>query len=417
MKVEMWLVNRPKPYEKNPRKNKSAIGKVVESLREFGWQQPIVVDPEGVIIVGHTRLEAAKHLQMERVPVVVAHDLTPAQVRAYRLADNRTGEEASWDKLLLSEELDALKGFEFDLAITGFDDAELRSLLAETVDESVDEIPEMPVVPTSQAGDIFQLGAHRVICGDSTDKATVDALLNGAKPHLMVTDPPYGVEYDANWRNEALAGKPRADGKVGGAARATGAVMNDGQADWREAWALFPGDVAYVWCASLQVHVVADSLSSSGFDLRASIIWAKNQFTIGRGDYHWQHEPCWYAVRNGAKGHYVGDRKQTTVWNIDKPQKSETGHSTQKPVECMKRPMENNSNRGDAVYDPFLGSGTSVIAAEITGRVCYGCELSPAYVDLIVLRWQTLSGQEAIHMDTGMTFAELALDRAGAVAQ
>ncbi|MBL9048393.1 MAG: site-specific DNA-methyltransferase, partial [Tabrizicola sp.] len=202
------------------------------------------------------------------------------------------------------------------------------------------------------------------------------------------TDPPYGVEYDANWRNERV----RSNGSPI-AGRAVGKVMNDGQADWREAWAQFPGEVAYVWCASLFNHVVAESLLASGYELRSLIIWGKNQFAIGRSDYHWQHEPCWYAVRKGATGHWSGDRKQTTLWHIDKPQKSETGHSTQKPVECMKRPIENNSSPGQAVYEPFSGSGTTIIAAEMTGRACHAIELSPQYVDVAVRRWQQFTGQ------------------------
>jgi DNA modification methylase len=206
----------------------------------------------------------------------------------------------------------------------------------------------------------------------------------------MVTDPPYGVVYDANWRNEA----DRANGKPYGAS-AVGKVENDDKADWREAWALFPGDVAYVWHAGVQAGVVAESLEAVGLELRSQIVWAKNQMAISRGDYHWQHEPCWYAVRKGRKGHYNGDRKQTTVWNIDKPRKSETGHSTQKPVECMKRPIVNNSSPGQAIYDPFLGSGTTLIACEMEGRACHGLELSPAYCDVIVKRWEDFTGLKA----------------------
>jgi DNA modification methylase len=223
----------------------------------------------------------------------------------------------------------------------------------------------------------------------------------------MVTDPPYGVEYDADWRNKAM----RADGTAI-AGRATGKVLNDDKADWREAWALFPGDVAYVWHAGLFAGVVADSLVACDFKLRSQIIWAKSNFAIGRGDYHWHHEPCWYAVREGKTGHYGGDRKQTTLWQIAKPQKSETGHSTQKPVECMKKPIENNSSPGQAVYEPFSGSGTTIIAAEQTGRCCYAIELNPAYVDVAVKRWQEFTGQQATLEATGETFETVAGGRA-----
>lgn len=199
-----------------------------------------------------------------------------------------------------------------------------------------------------------------------------------------------------------------------GAGRATGEVMNDDRADWREAWALFPGDVAYVWHAGNMAHVVAESLLSCGLNIRAQIIWAKHQFVISRGDYHPQHEPCWYAVRKGKTGHYDGGRKQSTLWQIDKPQKSETGHSTQKPVECMKRPIENNSSPGQAVYEPFSGSGTTIIAGEMTGRSVHAIELNPAYVDVAVKRWQDFTGEAATLDGDGRTFAELAAERANA---
>jgi hypothetical protein len=207
--------------------------------------------------------------------------------------------------------------------------------------------------------------------------------LAGVKPHLMVTDPPYGVEYDPSWR-----------GKGG----AQGVVLNDDRADWREAWSLFPGDVAYVWSAPGPLQCSSyDSLEAVGLMPKQQIIWAKSSHVFGRGHYHYQHEPCWYAVRKkqGATGHWQGDRKQSTVWNIDKPMKSETGHSTQKPVECMKRPIENNSSPGQAVYEPFSGSGTTIIAAEMTGRACYAIELNPSYVDVAVKRWEDFTGEKA----------------------
>ena len=269
-----------------------------------------------------------------------------------------------------------------------------------------DEVPDVPVDPTSRLGDVWLIGSHRIVCGDSTDASVVDKALNGVKPHLMVTDPPYGVVYDADWRNKAM----RSDGSPI-AGRATGKVLNDDRADWSEAWALFPGDVAYVWHAGLFAGSVADSLTSSGFTLRSQIIWAKSNFVIGRGDYHWHHEPCWYAVKKGATGHYAGDRKQTTLWQIPKPSKSETGHSTQKPVECMKRPIENNSSPGQAVYEPFSGSGTTIIAGEMTGRSVHAVELNPAYVDVAVTRWQAFAGKQATLEGDGRTFEQIAAER------
>ena len=236
-------------------------------------------------------------------------------------------------------------------------------------------------------GDVWQLGNHRLICGDSTDKKTVDRLLDGAKPHLLVSDPPYGVNYDPSWRAKAGINKNKAK---------MGKVSNDDRADWTPAWKLFSGDVAYVWHGGLHSSTVEASLKDAGFVIRSQIIWAKDRFALGRGDYHWRHEPAWYAVREGKNGHWASDRKQDTVWNIPARDDGGHGHSTQKPVDCMKRPIENNSSVGQAVYEPFSGSGTTIIAAEMTGRHCYAIELNPVYVDIAVKRWEDFTGQKAV---------------------
>jgi DNA modification methylase len=240
------------------------------------------------------------------------------------------------------------------------------------------------------------MGNHRIVCGDCTDADVVGKALNGIKPHLMVTDPPYGVEYDPEWRSKAGINKNKAK---------MGVVLNDDRADWRETWALFPGEVAYIWHGGLHAATVADSLVACGFSIRSQIIWSKDRFALSRGHYHWQHEPCWYAVK-GA-GHWAGDRKQATVWNIPARDDSGVGHGTQKPVECMKRPIENNSSPGQAVYEPFSGSGTTIIAGEMTGRHIHACELNPAYVDVAVTRWQDFTGNKAILEATGQTFSEV----------
>jgi DNA modification methylase len=408
MEVRLVPVETVIPYARNPRKNAGAVAKVAASLREFGFRQPIVVDPELTVVVGHTRLQAAIQLGMREVPVHVAAGLSDAQIKAYRLADNRTNEEAEWDEELLALELGDLKLEGYDLSLTGFDDDELaKALIAATEGlTDPDETPEPPVNPVTVLGDVWVLGRHRIICGDSTKAEDVETVLAGVKPHLMVTDPPYGVEYDPAWRNEAK----RAGGKAFGAF-AVGKVENDGKCDWREAWALFPGDVAYVWHAGIFAGEVAESLVATDFEMRAQIIWAKNSHAISRGHYHWQHEPCWYAVKKGATGHWVGDRSQMTLWKIDKPMKSETGHSTQKPVECMKRPIENNSSPGQAVYEPFSGSGTTIIAAEMTGRSCHAIELNPAYVDVAIKRWQDFTGQKATLEGDGRTFEQIDAER------
>jgi DNA modification methylase len=261
-------------------------------------------------------------------------------------------------------------------------------------------------------------GGHRLLCGDATVATDVERVLDGGKPHLMVTDPPYGVNYDPAWRNEAgraLDGSVQrlSSGKahVPLGARALGKVENDDRADWTEAWALFPGAVVYVWHAGTKAGIVQHSLESCGFETRAQIIWDKQRLVISRGHYHPQHEPCWYAVRKGATGHWAGDRKQSTVWDIPKNMKSETGHGTQKPVECMKRPIENNSSPGQAVYEPFSGSGTTIIAAEMTGRRTHAIEVAARYVDVAVRRWSKFTGRQALLDGDGRSFEQVAAQR------
>ena len=237
-------------------------------------------------------------------------------------------------------------------------------------------MPAVPEVPTSRPGDLWLCGPHRVLVGDSTNAADVARLLDAQKPILMVTDQPYGVRYDPEWRKRAgVKGVNNSDRMA--------KVTNDDRADWREAWALFPGDVAYVWHGALHAGTVAASLEACNFEIRSQVIWAKPSLVIGRGHYHWQHEPCWYAVRN--TGHWNGDRKQSTLWQIEnRNQDAKTIHSTQKPVECMRRPILNHIKPGEFVYDPFLGSGTTLVAAELTERRCCAMEISPAFVDVAV---------------------------------
>ncbi len=401
LRIDWWPIDRLKPYPGNPRRiPASAVEKVAGSIAEFGWRQPIVVDDHDVILAGHTRRLAALKIGAGQVPVHVARGLSAEQARAFRLADNRSHEESDWDLSSLSLELESLREAGINLEITGFSLVELSKLLGYAggpVDpEAVPPVPENPV---SQPGDVWLLGDHRLMCGDSTKGESVAKLQNGEMPHLMVTDPPYGVAYDPVWRNEAGAS----------ATRRTGKVLNDHRADWREAWALFSGNVANVWHGALHAATVAESLVACGFAIRSQIVWAKDRLVLSRGDYHWQHEPCWYAVREKATGHWSGDRTQTTLWEIaSRDQDAATEHSTQKPVECMRRPMENNSKPGDAVYEPFCGSGTSVIAAEQAGRRCFGMELNPAYVDMAILRWQSFVGKVATHATTGEKFPEIA---------
>jgi len=406
------------PYARNARTHSDAqVAQIAASIREFGWTNPVLIDEDGGIIAGHGRVLAARVLGQGEVPCITLNGLTKTQRRAYVLADNQLATKAGWDNELLSLELADLKAEGFDLALTGFDDVDLAGIL-DTTDGLTDEddVPEVPTKPVTVPGDVWLLGRHRIVCGDSTTVESVDLALAGAKPHLMVTDPPYGVEYDPAWRHGHVDEETgQRVGKVSGGKKkdqAMGLVQNDDRADWREAWALFPGDVAYVWHASVYTHTVAESLIACDLEMRALIIWGKDRLAIGRGHYHHQHEPCWYAVKKGGTGHWNGDRKQTTLWSIPKPQKSETGHGTQKPIECMKRPIENNSKPGDHVYEPFSGSGTTIIACEQTGRVCHAIELSPAYVDVAVKRWQSFTGNHATLEGDGRTFDVISQGRA-----
>lgn len=409
--VERRPVASLAPYARNARTHSpEQVEQLATSIREFGWTIPVLVDEAGGIIAGHGRVLAAQSLGLVDVPVMVASGWSDEKKRLYIIADNKLALNAGWDEEILRLELLDLRDVGgVDLGLTGFGEIELAKLFgAATGNTDPDETPDPPVDPVSCLGDVWLLGRHRLVCGDCTDAAVVDRVLAGAKPHLTVTDPPYGVDYDPDWRNRA----DRANGKPYGAI-AIGLVENDKRADWREAWALCPSEVIYCWHpAGANSVEFYHGLVDSGFVVRMQIIWNKSNFPIGRGDYHVKHEPCWYAVRKGKTGHWAGDRKQTTVWDIPKPHKSETGHSTQKPVECMRRPIENNSQPGDAVYEPFSGSGTTIIAAHMTGRRCLAIELNPAYVDVAVQRWEAFSGQSATLEETGETFAQVKARRA-----
>jgi ParB-like chromosome segregation protein Spo0J len=336
------------PSARNARTHSDAqVAQIAASIREWGWTMPILVDEAGTIIAGHGRVLGAVRLGLDEVPVMVARGWSDAQKRAYMIADNKLGLNAGWNDELLRIELGDLASMGFDLPLVGFSDLELSALNVSGNPglTDPDEVPEAPVEPVTRPGDLWVLGNHRLLCGDATKADDVAKALGGVRPHLMVTDPPYGVNYNADWRNHAF----RANGSPI-AGTAIGKVSNDDRTDWREAWALFPGDVAYAWHppGAMQVNHF-EALVAAGFEIRMQIIWAKQQFPIGRGNYHVQHEPCWYAVRKTKTAHWSGDRTQSTLWQINKPVKSETGHSTQKPVECMKRPIENNSSPGQAV--------------------------------------------------------------------
>lgn len=393
------------PYAANARTHSdSQVKQIADSISEFGFTNPVLIDEEGGIIAGHGRVLAAKLLGLTTVPCIELGHLSTEQKRAYIIADNKLALNAGWDIDTLKSELLGLKDCDFNLELTGFSLDELNGLLGGVAGlTDPDDVPDAPESPVSVLGDVWVLGRHRLVCGDSTSADDVAKALNGVAPHLMVTDPPYGVEYDATWRGKA--------GHANLGKNRTGIVENDDRADWSEAWALFPGSIVYVWHGGLMSGVVAQSLTGCGFELRSQIIWNKTVMAMGRGDYHWKHEPCWYAVR--GTGSWAGDRKQTTVWDFASPlhimsgsKEEKTPHPTQKPVECMRRPILNNSSGGQAIYDPFLGSGTTLIACEMEGRACHGLELNPAYCDVIIKRWQDFTGGFAVHAQTGVQFNE-----------
>lgn len=403
LKIRYQRVEDLIPYARNSRTHSDdQIAQIAGSIREFGFTNPVLVDAERGIIAGHGRVLAARKLGMADVPTIELAHLTPAQRKAYVIADNKLALNAGWDDAMLAVELGDLQTDGFDLGLLGFSEDELAALLTENTEglTDPDDAPSVPENPVSEIGELWVLGRHRILCGDSTVATDVERVLAGVVPHLMVTDPPYGVEYDPEWR--ANAGRNNNRQKMG-------EVLNDDKSDWRDAWALFPGDVAYVWHADRHASSVQASLEACDFDIRCQIIWAKDRFALSRGHYHWQHEPCWYAVKE--TGHWTGDRSQSTLWQIKARDDNGVGHGTQKPIECMKRPIENNSSPGQAIYEPFSGSGTTIIAAEMTGRCCYAIELNPAYVDVAVKRWQNFTGKQAILDGDGRTFNEIAAER------
>lgn len=435
LKIEYIPLPELIPYEGNPRIHSEAqIEKLKASIQEYGIVLPVLIDANNVIIARHAVVSACKELEIPELPCVRASNLTEAQTKAYILADNRLAEDSSWDTAMLKTEMLKLRdNYGLELEHTGFEKREILRLRMDIADTPKDEdaTPEESQSVVSKLGDLWLLGDHRIICGSSTDTETVKRVLAGAKPHLMITDPPYGVNYDPAWRSQ-IHDSP---------ALRTGKVLNDDEADWRKAWQLFPGDVAYVWHASLHSDEVSQSLQACNFAMRALIVWAKNNFALSRGDYHWQHEccwyalrkdtdsecpempgycpgydACWYAIRECKKSHWQGSRSESTLWKIDyKDQDAQTTHGTQKPVECMRRPMLNNSEPNDIIYEPFSGSGTTIIAAESCRRRCYAVELSPEYVDMAVRRWQEFTGQQAVLESDGRTFGEIAEFRSEAL--
>lgn len=383
-------ISKLKLNEKNPRKiDKDQFEKLcrnIESDPEYFTMRPCLVNetPEGnIVYAGNQRLRAAKKLGLKEVPCIITKDVPEDLLKKRIVLDNITHGEHDFE--MLSSLYDPLELLEL-----GMKEHDLHLDAAELIESEPEEDGEV-LEPAkdedaeTKLGDIYELNDHRIICGDSTLPEYVEKCLNGAEPILMVTDPPYGVEYDPNWRTKSL--------KDGGK-RAKGIVQNDDKVNWALAYSLFPGSIAYVW-HSLKMPM--QTLIDAGYEIISQIIWVKQHFALSRGDYHWQHEPCWYAVKKGHSHNWQGSRKECTIWEIanlncfgksKEDGEERTAHSTQKPIECMAKPIRNNTAKGEGVYDPFLGSGTTLIAAEQLSRICYGIELSPAYVDIIVNRWK-----------------------------
>jgi DNA modification methylase len=413
--VEDWPLERIHPFPGNPRKrSKHAVAKVAASIKEFGWRQPIVVDEAGIILVGHTRLDAAYFLKLATAPVHQALGLTEAQKVAYRLADNRTNEETTWDLPLLGIELKALQAFEFNLNLTGFNMGELNALTREGAVEGEDDVPAVQKLVITQPGDLWLLGPHRLLCGDATSPEAVARLLGERKPRLLVTDPPYGISLDSEWRDRAgLNGYGPAEPsymKKRTPGHTETSISGDTRADWSEAFALVPSlEVGYIWHASLFTREVLNGLERIGFLYPQQIIWNKGRTVLTRTHYWYQHEPCWYVRKKHAPW-YGKAGENATVWDSPSPKFIMGGsnevkfdHPTQKPVELMRRPILNHTRRREVVYDAFLGSGTTLMAAELTERICVGMELDPKYCDVIVRRWQEFTGKLAC-LEDGETF-------------
>ncbi len=398
-------------YHRKLRKNDRAVNRMMAAIKEYGIPIPILArhrDGKIEVVDGELRVKATAKLKMPTIPVVFCDEWTDAQVMAFRLLANRSATWAKWDKDVLALELSDLDVLDFDLSLTGFDPFEIDELLFPP-DPSADKTAESPKDAVTLPGDLWRCGEeHRVLCDDATSPEAVNKLLREGKAKLLLTDPPYGVRYQPKWREEAGLGQ----------ARQTGIVSNDDRVDWTAAYKLFTGDVAYVWHAGVHAAEVAAGLEACGFRIRAQIVWVKQHFALSRGDYNWRHEPAWYAVRKGKSSNWSGDRKQSTVWEVENlnpfgnsSHESATGHGCEKPVEIFRRPMLNSARPGEIVYDPFLGSGTTLIAAEVTDRMCYGLEINPIYVDMIVRRWQDLTGKKAVLEADGRTFEQVTEER------
>jgi DNA modification methylase len=408
------------PYARNPRRNEKAVASVAASIAEFGWRQPIVVDEQMVVLAGHTRLEAARQLGLETAPVHVATGLTEAQARAYRLMDNRSSENAAWDEALLGLELGDLLEAAFDLEMTGFSDGELDRLLAEAVAGMDDAaggsvppvtIPEPPRNPASRTGDLWILGDHRLLCGDSTSHDDVRRLMNGERAVLFATDPPYLVDYDGSnhpTRNKdwsASYGTTWDDSSQG-------AELYDGFIAAAVAEAIAEDAAWYCWHASRRQAMLEACWEKAGAFVHQQIIWVKDRGVLTRSHYLWKHEPCFMGWRRPNRPPKVAEQTLPSTWEMPSFAKDERpDHPTPKPLDTFGIPMRQHVARGGLCYEPFSGSGSQIMAGEANARRVFAMEISPAYVDVAVERWQAETGREAILDGDGRSFAEVRTER------
>lgn len=392
MQIEQRSISTIRPYENNPRQNDDAVAAVAESIRQFGFRVPIVVDRDGVIIAGHTRLKAALKLGMTEVPVHVAADLTPDQVRALRIADNKVGELAEWDLEKLTIELNALQASDpdLDLAAFGFDQDELAKLLDPGAADGLtdpNDSPEVPVEAVTKPGDLWILGKHKLLCGDSTKAESYAALMGDEHAHLLLTDPPYNVAYQGGTDEKLTIANDDMD-----VASYKKFLVDAFQG---AAAVLMVGGGFYIWHADTYGGIVRSACDEVELPVRQCLIWKKSSLVLGRQDYQWIHEPCLYGWKPGAAHRWLGDRSQTTVLEHDKPKRNGE-HPTMKPVELLTKLIANSSAAGDIVLDPFGGSGSTMIACEQSKRASRLIELDPRYCDVIKTRWENFTGQKAV---------------------
>jgi DNA modification methylase len=396
--VELWPLEKLLPYAGNARlHDEDQVARIAASIVRFGWTVPALVDERGVLVAGHGRLLAARRLGLKEVPVIRLAHLSEAEARAYRIADNRLTEMSSWDEEALAAEFSRLKEDSFDLELTGFDQSEIDRLLGGLdeggpASEAEDDVPEPPAVPVTRPGDLWLCGEHRVLCGDATVMADIETVLGGELADMCFTDPPYNVNY-ANSATDKFKGKnrPILNDALG---KEFGAFLYDACVNIL----MLTKGAVYICMSSSELDTLQKAFREAGGRWSTFVIWAKNTFTLGRSDYQRQYEPILYGWKDGTDHYWCGACDQGDVWFVDKPHKNDL-HPTMKPVALVERAIRNSSKSRDIVLDPFGGSGTTLIAAERAGRRARLVELDPKYVDVIVQRWETLTGGKAVRED------------------